>query len=148
MASTTQHRLLTIQQAIVQRPDAMVTASIDLWERLASVLILTIGADSFQMLFSRCVHATGRIFPWMIRDHAGHAAEYRFAVLRSCLEEQAVAESSVASASLLNAFIDMLILLLGEKLASNVLSSAWNSVFNAHSGGASIPTDECLNTAT
>lgn len=126
MASTTQHRLQTIQQAIAQRPDAMVNTSIDLWERLASVLILTIGADSFQMLFWRSVHTTGKIFPWLTRDHAGHAAEYRFAVLRTCLEGQAVAESSVASASLLNTFIDTLILLLGEPLASNVLSSAWD----------------------
>src|SRR5476649_938876 len=125
MASTDQHRLQTIQQAIAQRPDTMVNTSIDLWERLASVLILTIGVDSFQMLFSRSVHTTGKIFPWMMRDQAGHAAEYRFAVLRTCLEGQAVAESSVASASLLNAFIDMLILLLGEPLASNVLNSAW-----------------------
>jgi len=125
MASTDQHRLQTIQQAIAQRPDTMVNTSIDLWERLASVLILTIGAESFQMLFSRSVHTTGKIFPWMMPVHTFRAGEYRFTVLRTCLEGQGGAESSVASASLLNAFIDMLILLLGEPLASNVLNSAW-----------------------
>jgi hypothetical protein len=126
MASITQHRLQTIHQAIAQHPDAVVDTSIDLWERLASVLILTIGADSFQMLFSRSVNTTGKMFPWLIRDHAGHAVDYHFAVLRTSLEGQAVAESSVASASLLNAFVDTLILLLGEPLASNVLSCAWD----------------------
>src|SRR5471030_1655618 len=102
MASTDQHRRQTIQQAIARRPDATVNTSIDLWERLASVVIVTIGAEGFRMLFSRSIHTTRNLFPWM-PEHTSDAAEHRFAVLRACLEEQVVAESSVASASLLNA---------------------------------------------
>jgi len=127
MASIEHHRHQTIQLAIAQRPDAMVSTSIDLWERLASTLVLTIGEISFQSLFSRSVHATAKTFPWMMPGHAFHAAESEFAELRACLEVQGGEESSTASASLLNAFIDILILLLGEKMTTTILNSAWGN---------------------
>jgi len=125
MASINPHRHQTIQLVIAQRPDAVVNTSIDLWERLASTLILSIGEIGFQSLFSRNIHATAKTFPWMILSHSIRAAESKFVELRTCLEGQGVEESSAASASLLNAFIDMLILLIGEQLSTNILSLAW-----------------------
>jgi len=121
------HRHQTIQLAIAQRPDAMVNTSIDLWERLASTLVLTIGTDGFQSLFSRSVHITGKTFPWMMPGHAFHAVESEFVGLRTCLEGQGSEESSAASASLLNSFIDMLALLLGEQLTKGILNTAWGN---------------------
>jgi len=127
MAFIDQHRHQTVQLAIAQRPDAMVNTSIDLWERLASTLVLTIGEVGFQSLFSHSVHTTGRFFPWMMPGHAFHAAESDFVGLRTCLEGHGITESSAASASLLNAFIDTLILLLGEHLTTSILRSAWGN---------------------
>lgn len=127
MASIDHHRHQTIQLAIAQRPDAMVNASIDLWMKLALTLTLTIGESGFQTLYSRSVYSTREIFPWMIPGRAFHATEPEFADLRACLEGQGITESSAASASLLNGFIDKLILLLGEQLTASILRSAWGN---------------------
>jgi len=127
MASIDHHRHQSIQLAIAKYPDAMVNTSIDLWERLASTLVLTISEFGFQSLFSRSVHSTREIFPWMMPSRAFHAAESEFAGLRACLEEQGGTESSAASVSLLNAFVDILILLLGEQLTASILRSAWGN---------------------
>lgn len=125
MASMDHHQRQTIQLAITQCPDAMVSTSINLWKRLASTLNLSIGEVGFQTMFLRSVYTTGKTFPWMMPGHAFHAAEAEFERLRTCLEGQEITESSAASASLLNAFIDLLILLLGEQLTTIILSSAW-----------------------
>ena len=119
------HRHQTIQLAIAQHNTAMVSASIGLWTRLASTLLLTIGETSFQSLFSRSVHVTAKTFSWMMPGHAVGAAESGFVGLRTCLEGQGIELSSTASASLLNEFINMLVLLLGEQLTTSILSSAW-----------------------
>ena len=126
MASIEHHRHQTIQLAIKPPFEAMLNASIDLWQRLASTLNLTIGNVGFQTLFSRSVHTTRKTFPWMMPGCAFHAAKSQFIGLRTCLEGQGITESSAASASLLNTFIDLLILLLGEQLTTSILRSAWS----------------------
>ncbi|WP_426072537.1 hypothetical protein [Janthinobacterium sp. DSP2-3-3] len=125
MASIPHHLHQTIQLAITQRPDAVVNTSIDLWKMLASTLKSTIGEVGFHTLFLRSVYTTGKTFPWMMPGHAFQAAESEFKKLRACLEGQVISESTAASASLLNTFVDMLILLLGEQLTTVILRSAW-----------------------
>lgn len=126
MASIDDHWLQAIQLAITQRPDAMVNTSINLWKRLASTLNSNIGEVAFQALFLRSVNTTGKVFPWMMPTHVFHTAESDFEGLRTCLEGQGITESSIASSSLLNTFIDMLILLLGEHLTTSILRLAWD----------------------
>ncbi|MGK5049627.1 hypothetical protein ACQ4WP_27580 [Janthinobacterium sp. GB4P2] len=125
MASIAHSLHQTIQLVITQRPDAVVNTSIDLWKMLASTLNSTIGEVGFHTLFLRSVYTTGKTFPWMMPGHAFQAAEFEFEKLRACLEGQVITESSAASASLLNTFVDMLILLLGEQLTTVILRSAW-----------------------
>ena len=131
MASIAHHLHQKIQLAITQRPDAVVNTSIDLWKMLASTLNSTIGAVGFHTLFLRSVYTTGKTFPWIMPGHAFQAPDFEFEELRACLEGQVVTESSAASASLLNTFVDMLILLLGEQLTTVILKSAWRDRNNS-----------------
>jgi hypothetical protein len=86
MASIDHHRRQTTQLAIAQRPDAMVSTSINLWKRPASTLNLTIGEVVFQTMFLRSVYTTGKTFPWMMPGHAFDAAETEFEGLRTFLK--------------------------------------------------------------
>lgn len=125
MVSINEYRHQTIELAILQHPSAMVNTTIDLWRRLASTVIMAIGEGGFQSLFSRSIHVTGRTFPWLTPGHSFHATESVFAGLRIALEEHNAAEASAASVHLFNAFIDILVLLVGALLTASILNAAW-----------------------
>lgn len=115
----------TIELTLMQRPETMVDVSIGLWEGFTPRLIMTIGASNFQSLFFRSGQITANIFPWMKScDCFCSVSEYKFIELKKCLEEQGIVESSAASASLLNAFIDILSLIIGDVLSENLLAPA------------------------
>jgi len=104
----------------------MVNASIVLWKRLAVNLVGVIGDDCFLTLLSSSVHETRKMYPWMMLGQCINASEREFSGLRECLEAQTLAESSAASASLLNAFIDVLIRVVGEPLTEGILGYVWS----------------------
>ncbi len=109
----------------MQRPEAIVDVTMQLWERLASELILLIGEGGFQSLYSRSLHLAGETYPWMLIRHPSQATDSRFAGLKMSLEEQGAAEAGEASIALLDTFIDILISLIGELLTTSILRSAW-----------------------
>ena len=132
MPSIDDHRRRIIDLTTSQHSaHAIVSASIEMWTRLASTLGSSISEDAFQSLFLRSVHMTGKIYPWIMPGHAFHAAESGFVALRTCLEERDAIASGAASASLLSAFIDILVLLLGEPFAQSILNSAWGGITTA-----------------
>jgi hypothetical protein len=109
----------------MQRPDAIVDVSIDLWDRLAFKLISIIGEAGFQSLYERSVHLAGATFPWIEQKRPLQASDSRFAALKSNLEERDPADAGEASILLLITLIDILTLLIGELLTASILSSAW-----------------------
>lgn len=114
-----------IKRAVMQRPEAMLDVSIDLWERLAAKLILIIGEGGFQSLYSRSVHVTGAAFPWLAPSHPRHQTDSRFTGLKISLGGRDIQEAREASIALLNTFIDILALLIGELLTTSILHAAW-----------------------
>jgi hypothetical protein len=114
-----------ISSAVMQRPDAIVSVSIDLWERLASELIALVGEGGFQSLYSRSVHLTNAIYPWLAPSHRPQQVETRFAGLQLSLEGRDFTEASEASIALLSTSIDILVTLIGESLTISILRSAW-----------------------
>jgi hypothetical protein len=123
MATVNKHQL--IRAALMQRPDGVVDASIDLWERLASRLVSIIGEGGFQSLYGRSLRLTGATFPWVAAIPPLPQANGRFAELRTALEKCDPADVRDASTLLLITFIDILTLLIGELLTASILSSAW-----------------------
>lgn len=109
----------------MQRPEAAVNITIDLWERLASELISIIGEGGFQALYSRSIHLAGATFPRLVSSHPPQQTDSRFAGLRMSFEGRESTETSEASITLLITFTDILALLIGEPLTTNILCSAW-----------------------
>jgi hypothetical protein len=107
----------------MRRPETVVEVSIDLWERLASELTSIIGEGGFQSLYTRSAHLTCVTFPWMVLSHPWQRT--RFSDLKISLEGRDITEASEASITLLTTFVDILALLIGELLTTNILRSAW-----------------------
>lgn len=116
-----------IQRAVLQRPDAYLDKTVHLWERLAAELISIIGEGGFDSLYARSIHLSKAAFPWLGHSPASPAqpTDSRFAAVKMSLEGRDFAEASQASIHLLTTFIDILALLIGEHLTTNMLRSAW-----------------------
>lgn len=109
----------------MQRPEAVVETSTQLWEKLARELVSIIGEGGFQSLYKRSLHLTSATFPWVTADSTSPKSSDGFASLKKCLAEQDAATAGEASAALLITFIDILALLIGEHLTSSILCLAW-----------------------
>jgi ABC-type uncharacterized transport system YnjBCD permease subunit len=109
----------------MQRPEAVVVVTIDLWERLATDLITIVGEGGFDSLYSRSVHLVSATLPWMVLSHPWQQTDTRFAELKKSLEGRDVEESGEASIALLTTFVDILAQLIGEHLTTSILQSAW-----------------------
>lgn len=125
MVSINEHRHLTLEKTILLHPENTVNTSIELWERLVRPLLPLIGKLNFECLFSRSLHVTGLRYPWIVPRPPLHASSVAYADLRTCLSGDGGEETGLASLSLLNAFIDILVLLLGERVTQHVLDLAW-----------------------
>lgn len=96
-----------------------------LWDGLATELISIIGQGGFAALYSRSVHQAGMRFPWLSPMQLKQPTDFRFADLKSCLDERDATEAREASVALLATFIDILETLIGEQLTNSILQSAW-----------------------
>ncbi len=114
-----------IRRAVLQRPDAVLDVTIELWERLAADLISIIGEGGFDSLYARSIHLAGANFPWLMLCSPAEQSGARFAQLKICLEGQDGSDVGEASIALLSKFIDILALLIGEPLTTSILRSAW-----------------------
>jgi len=114
-----------IKSAVTQRPEAILSVTVNLWERLASELISIIGEGGFQSLYSRSVHLTSASFPWIVHSHPWQRTDSQFENLKISFEGRDFSETSAASIALLVTFIDILAILIGELLTTSILRSAW-----------------------
>ena len=125
MAIIDDHRHQKIRAVILQRPDAIGSVTLHLWESLAYELASIIGEGGFQSLYARSVHLTRKSFPWIDLNPSSIPTVSRFVNLKNCLEERDFRVACEASITLLNIFIDILIVLIGELLTTSILCSAW-----------------------
>ena len=114
-----------IRTVIMRRPDAIGNVTLHLWECLAVELTSIIGDGGFQSLYARSTHLARAQFPWIIINPPATSTASLFVNLKKCLEERDSKTACEASITLLNIFIDILILLIGELLTTSILRSAW-----------------------
>ena len=125
MAIIDDQRHQKIKSIIMQQPDAVASVTLHLWECLSHELSSIIGEGGFQSLFARSVHLTRASFPWIDVGPSSTPIVSRFVNLKTCLEERDFGLACTASIALLNIFIDILIVLIGELVTTSILRSAW-----------------------
>lgn len=132
MPTTVHSRRQIIEAVLVRDPQAVVQASIRLWERLAPELVSIIGEGGFRPLYARSVRLGCAQYPWLAPAAAAAApGEARFAPLQALLQAQDQAQALQGSAALFNIFLDLLASLIGEVLTTHLLSAAWRQETSA-----------------
>src|SRR5690606_35621159 len=100
MATEHSPRNQVIRKAVMQRPEAMLDVTINLWQSLAFELIAIIGEGGFQSLYARSIHLSNATFPWLTCAHPAQGTDSRFAGLKKNLEAQDLAQAGEASITL------------------------------------------------
>lgn len=114
-----------IKAAITQRLEEVATVTDKLWAPLTSRLIMIIGEGGFHSLYARSLRLTNARFPWLAATDSPQQTISQFTDLKISLQGRDLTEASEASITLLITFTDMLAVLIGEQLTSNILRSSW-----------------------
>ena len=123
MAIPTQRRHHMVEQAVLRHADAIAETSIGLWTPLIAELVTIIGARGVSSLYARNVHQVMVQHSWLTPVALSESVD--LARLQTDLLAQAPSVAASASSALLNAFVDTLIVLIGESLTTSILSNAW-----------------------
>lgn len=125
METTEPTRDQLIEAALTTQPETVADATLYLWEQLAPQLVSIIGEGGFKPLYARSLRLAAKQHPWMAPDLAKSAIQERFTDLQACLSQQDAAEARLGSLALFNIFLGVLASLIGEKLTTYLLHSAW-----------------------
>ena len=107
---------------VAQDSEATGRRALVFWEALAKHLSPIIGELGFSVLFDRTLQRTQSTFSWLAADQAPEThIIVRFTSLARCLAGQSVAESQLASETLLKTFTASLATLIGGPLTSDLL---------------------------
>ena len=127
----TDPRRQAIRRTLAQRQGdragagAIASATQDLWREVGACLAPMIGARGVDALFSRSLHLTTRVLPWL-----GKPGEYREGVgdlagFTARLEGCDPLRAAEASEALLVTFTDLLATMIGSSLAEHLLEPVW-----------------------
>ena len=114
-----------INRLTTQRPEKGTDAVVDLWTQLADQLILIIGAGGFDSLFARSVFLSQSTYPWLAVRCECSSIDHRFGDLKKSLQAQSLALARDSNCLLLTTFTDILASMIGERLTTRILDSAW-----------------------
>jgi hypothetical protein len=110
---------------MARHTESVADAAIDLWEQMAAEIISIVGEGGFNSLYARSVFLAQSKFPWLAASLPLAQADQRFAALRASLEGQMPAQAGAGNSLLLITFTDVLAMLIGEELTTNILRLAW-----------------------
>lgn len=119
------HRI--IESLMARHAEKAADAAVNLWEQMATEVISIVGEGGFNSLYARSVFLSQTTFPWLAAGSLSSQTDRRFAELKTSLEAQTPAQAREANSLLLVNFTDILASLIGEKLTTVILRSAWGS---------------------
>lgn len=119
-----------VSRIAVRESTELASLAMQWWAAVASELIPLVGQDGFNVLYDRSVALTQSRFPWL----APQQADLSFTSLRASIAARSADDAFRASVELLVIFAGNLAGLIGETLASSIISAAWGG--NTASAGA------------
>ena len=122
-----------IMTASVEPPGQI---SVQLREQLATCLVPIVGKDGFQALYDRSLHLAAANYAWLPSSggHRFEPGDTPFGGLAGSLADKPAQDALEACILLLSTFVDILSLLIGEHLTTNLMHVAWGSVFETAQG--------------
>ncbi len=124
-SSVQRRRHQIINELMARHTENIAEAAINLWEQMATQIISIVGEGGFNSLYVRSLLLTQSTFPWLSADLPPSPSGQRFAGLKKSFEGQSPVQAGKANGLLLVTFTDILALLIGERLTTGILRSAW-----------------------
>jgi hypothetical protein len=112
-----------IKSLTTQRHEKGTDAAVDLWTQMADQLILIIGAGGFDSLYARSVFLSQASYPWLAANSGVPQTNHRFSDLESLKNSGKPAREANC---LLLTFTNILASMIGERLTTRILDSAWD----------------------
>ena len=125
MQTTNALRHSLIERVTTQRSEIGPDAGVDLWKKMATQLILIIGSGGFDSLYARSVYLSRATYPWLEGVRVPSKTHHRFSDLEASLQLQSSTLARDANCLLLITFTDILASMIGERLTTRILDSAW-----------------------
>jgi hypothetical protein len=122
-----------IKSLTVQRDEKGTDAAVDLWTQMAVQLISIIGAGGFDSLYARSVFLSQSTYPWLAARSESPQTDHQFADLKTSLQAQSPTLAREANCLLLITITDILASMIGERLTTRILRSAWGQDTHATS---------------
>ena len=119
-------RHLLIHSLVASQAEKLADDSVNLWDLLATQLVLTIGEAGFGSIYARSVFICHASYPWLNGGALSPYGKHRFAELKSSLQGQRPEDASAANRLLLITFTDILASLIGESLTERIVRLAWS----------------------
>ena len=104
---------------------AVAASAIDIWSRLAFKFVPLLGPNSVNSIYARSLEFNKPAFPWLPASLRQDVAELPFAVLKESFEFRQVDEIIRANHALIDTFINLLATLIGARLVTPFLRSAF-----------------------
>ena len=122
-----------IMTASVEQPGRI---SVQLWDQFATCLAPIVGKDGFQALYDRSLHLAAASYVWLpsAGGHFFESGDTPFGGLEDSLQGKPAQEALEACILLLGTFVDILSLLIGEHLTTNLMRVAWGPAFETAQG--------------
>jgi hypothetical protein len=114
-----------IKNRIAMTSEKVMDAALKLWEQMAAEIISIVGESGFNSLYSRSIFLSQSTYPWLVASSESLRIDQRLAILIMSFEVQTPNQASDANSLLLVTFTDILASLIGEKLTTTILRSAW-----------------------
>lgn len=95
------------------------------WRRVNLQLAPVIGERGIAVLFSRALHQTSAVYPWLVDGVDREGSADPLPHLTACLARQQAAAAAQASATLLLSFAESLSTLIGASLTARLLAPVW-----------------------
>ena len=127
MQTTDMLRHLLIKRVTTHRHENGLDAGADLWRQMATQLVLIIGSGGFDSLYARSVYLGRATYPWLGGGSGLSETDHRFSDLKASLQMQSPTLARDANCLLLITFTDILASMIGERLTTRILDSAWTT---------------------
>lgn len=115
-----------IKGLTTQRHENTTDGALNLWKLMAAELILIIGDGGFDSLYARSVFLSQSTYPWLASGSGPVQTDQRFADLEKSLKEKPATLAREANCLLLITFTNILASMIGERLTTRILNSAWD----------------------
>lgn len=104
---------------------AIAEAIAAIWSQAADLLTPVIGNRGFEVIFRRSLYLTSKTFPWLAFDEEQGDVAALLASLKSRIAGRDADDAAEAGYTLLVAFTELLITLIGESLTDRMLGPVW-----------------------